>query len=224
MVHFYLSEDAFLHLFKNAHYKSTFKIMDPATIGLLISIAPTVLDLLFGSGHHLNTPLLEKTPMYGYGYSMDGYPLEGLGCRRPRAQRTVTTIYRDPEVREKYFRYVVFNRAITAENPWVKFLRENNYYQKISDLLKETRVKYRQANPFKPTKKNIEALQKHIARLKTELSVLQDDALRQKMLPEFRDKFGETADMTPYIDAKIKKLQEEINRLSKYLVLAEAKK
>jgi hypothetical protein len=48
--------------------------MDPATIGLLISIAPTVLDLLFGSGHHLEDDR-ERKSMYGYGYGMEGYGL-----------------------------------------------------------------------------------------------------------------------------------------------------
>jgi hypothetical protein len=70
--------------------------MDPATIGLLISIAPTVLDILFGRGNvikhesvpkrHVQRTILEnpesnrrlrsENKMYGYG-------LEGYGYRYP---------------------------------------------------------------------------------------------------------------------------------------------
>jgi hypothetical protein len=42
--------------------------MDPATIGLLISIAPTVLDLLFGEGHIKKSLHQQRYPsesMYG---------------------------------------------------------------------------------------------------------------------------------------------------------------
>jgi hypothetical protein len=53
--------------------------MDPETIGLLISIAPTVLDLLFGHGQHIKdqTPIQNLKTMYGYG-------LEGFGFERER--------------------------------------------------------------------------------------------------------------------------------------------
>jgi hypothetical protein len=62
--------------------------MDPATLGLLISIAPTVLDLLFGSGHHLEDDrrLRKKMTLAGYGmygYGLLGFGLEGLGYRLP---------------------------------------------------------------------------------------------------------------------------------------------
>jgi hypothetical protein len=50
--------------------------MDPATIGLLISIAPTVLDLLFGEGHIKDSLRHQRYPsenMYGYGLEGYGY-------------------------------------------------------------------------------------------------------------------------------------------------------
>jgi hypothetical protein len=55
--------------------------MDPATIGLLISIAPTVLDLLFGRGHG-SVIKHEMFPKKMYGYGLEGYgyrypPVEG---------------------------------------------------------------------------------------------------------------------------------------------------
>jgi hypothetical protein len=62
--------------------------MDPATIGLLISIAPTILDLLFGRGvtfgHVRRTSVIkhETMPKKMYGYGLEGYgyrypPIEG---------------------------------------------------------------------------------------------------------------------------------------------------
>jgi hypothetical protein len=55
--------------------------MDPATIGLLISIAPTVLDLLFGQGHikeSLHPQRYSSKNMLAYG--LEGY---GEGYRYP---------------------------------------------------------------------------------------------------------------------------------------------
>jgi hypothetical protein len=70
--------------------------MDPATIGLLISIAPTVLDLLFGEGHIKDSFRQQRYPsetMYGYG--LEGYGMYGEGYRYPRRRRklTVETYY-----------------------------------------------------------------------------------------------------------------------------------
>jgi hypothetical protein len=53
--------------------------MDPATIGLLISIAPTVLDLLFGRGHHIKKEELIQNLKDMYGYGLEGYGLYGQG-------------------------------------------------------------------------------------------------------------------------------------------------
>jgi hypothetical protein len=63
--------------------------MDPATIGLLISIAPTVLELLFGGSVIKHEMLLENTkenPKEMYGYGLEGYGLEGYGYRYPPIQ------------------------------------------------------------------------------------------------------------------------------------------
>jgi hypothetical protein len=50
--------------------------MDPSTIGLLISIAPTVLDLLFGRGtkySDIKHELILENPKEMYGYGLEGY-------------------------------------------------------------------------------------------------------------------------------------------------------
>jgi hypothetical protein len=57
--------------------------MDPATIGLLISIAPTVLDLLFGRGHHIKDQALIQNLKNMYGYGLEGYGYAGEGLRYP---------------------------------------------------------------------------------------------------------------------------------------------
>jgi hypothetical protein len=68
--------------------------MDPATIGLLISIAPTVLDLLFGQGYHnLNVQDVQEKlkEMYGYGLEGFGYE-EGEGYRYPSLAKEEPTL------------------------------------------------------------------------------------------------------------------------------------
>jgi hypothetical protein len=61
--------------------------MDPATIGLLISIAPAVLDLLFGRGHHIKDQALIQNLKAMYGYGLEGYGLFGEGYRYPPLSR-----------------------------------------------------------------------------------------------------------------------------------------
>jgi hypothetical protein len=56
--------------------------MDPSTIGFLISIAPTVLELLFGRGtkySDIKHELILENPKEMYGYGLEGYGLEGYG-------------------------------------------------------------------------------------------------------------------------------------------------
>jgi hypothetical protein len=66
--------------------------MDPATIGLIISIAPTILDLLFGDGNHNIFSRIPKMSItcygiYGYGEGLDegeGFPYpELMGPAQP---------------------------------------------------------------------------------------------------------------------------------------------
>jgi hypothetical protein len=73
--------------------------MDPATIGLLISIAPTVLDLLFGRGHIKESSRQQRYPFESmYGYGLEGYGMYGQGYRYPRRRREVTVqTYFPPE-------------------------------------------------------------------------------------------------------------------------------
>jgi hypothetical protein len=102
--------------------------MDPATIGLLISIAPTILDLLFGRGSAIKHESIPKK-MYGYG-------LEGYGYRYPptlgyyEEPIVVGTITEGPfkgfplrryapKVNEKWIAAYVLNKKIAERNPWL---------------------------------------------------------------------------------------------------------
>jgi hypothetical protein len=114
--------------------------MDPATIGLLISMAPTVLDLLFGEGHI-------KESLYPQRYSsknMLAYGLEGYGegYRYPPLtgpyvvmpyETSRGVIQKAIQVPSKKWAAAYFlNKKAVANNPWVKFMRT-----KMDDLRKE---------------------------------------------------------------------------------------
>jgi hypothetical protein len=104
---------------------------------------------LFGEGYHqhipkhvrnvvdvnderiFSPPSIKEMSMYGYGY------------RYPRARRTIKDYL--VEYPEDYAKAALFNKGVAASNPWVKFLRSQGYYKKISDLLKEAAEKYRES-------------------------------------------------------------------------------
>jgi hypothetical protein len=132
--------------------------MDPATIGLLISIVPTVLDLLFGRGSDIKhgTILKNPTKMYGYG-------LEGYGYRYPTLpeqyvrlpyQTSYGVIEKAVRVPSKKWAATYFlNQRTAANNKWVNFLRKKmdklreEYYkeelkqEKIPEKVKRMRHK-----------------------------------------------------------------------------------
>jgi hypothetical protein len=118
--------------------------MDPATIGLLISIAPTVLDLLFGRGSDFQSRsknsalqarsknnIIKHETLLENPEEMYGYGLEGYGYRYPRRRRQITVETYYPEsVQPEFVRTAVFNRAVAAKNPWLEFLHRNEYFKK----------------------------------------------------------------------------------------------
>jgi hypothetical protein len=131
--------------------------MDPATIGLLISIAPTVLDLLFGHGYG-NIIKQEMFPKKMYGYGLEGYGLEGYGYRYPPIQGyseeaiPVGTITKGPRkgleikrrppiVNEKWVAAYLLNKQYGA-NRWREIAKK--YLQAASkeylDELKNTNI------------------------------------------------------------------------------------
>jgi hypothetical protein len=118
--------------------------MDPATIGLLISIAPTVLDLLLGQGHikeSLHPQRYSSKNMLAYG--LEGYgegyrypPLTGPYVVMPY-ETTRGVIQKAIQVPSKKWAAAYFlNKRAVANNPWVNFMRSKmdalreQYYQK----------------------------------------------------------------------------------------------
>jgi hypothetical protein len=90
--------------------------MDPATISLLISLAPSVLDLLFGDGVK-NFSSLNKM-LYGHGKHKKG------GYVYPQIT--------DDASAKKWLAAYELNKAQAAKNSWVKFLKS-----KMPELKKE---------------------------------------------------------------------------------------
>jgi hypothetical protein len=116
--------------------------MDPATIGLLISIAPTVLDLLFGRGHHIKDQALIQNLKAMYGYGLEGYGYAGEGFRYPHIEGyyeepvTIATVQKEgprkgkeikrylPKIDDRWVAAYLLNKRIAARNKWRKYATE----------------------------------------------------------------------------------------------------
>jgi hypothetical protein len=190
--------------------------MDPATIGLLISIAPTVLDLLFGQGHIKESSRQQRYPFENmYGYGLEGYGMYGQGYRYPRRKRQLTVqTYYPPEAQPALVRAAVFNRAIAGKNPWLQFLHSGDYFNRIRTILKEAAAEYRKTHPV--TEKQRKNLERQSTRLQAELNILQNELQNKRLAQEFtRDYPG--VDYTKIIEGKIAKLQNELNRIKPFV-------
>jgi hypothetical protein len=111
--------------------------MDPATIGLLISIAPTVLDLLFGHGNsNIKHEILLENPNKMYGYGLEGYgyrypPIEEyydepipLGAVEKGPFKGLQIYRYAPKVNEKWIAAYVLNKRIASKNKWIDYARK----------------------------------------------------------------------------------------------------
>jgi hypothetical protein len=189
--------------------------MDPATIGLLISIGPTVLDILFGHGHasaSIDEQGCIKEVSGDQNYrseNMYGYGLEGYGYRYPRRRRklTVQTYYPD-ELQPQLIRAAVFNRAVARQNPWIKHLHDTGVYDQIRALLQNARKSYNIQNPEK-RKKSVE---QHLTKLEAQLQILKSKAQAQQLAPEFSRRYPQLQ-YDALIKEKMKQLDDEIKRL-----------
>jgi hypothetical protein len=135
--------------------------MDPATIGLLISLAPTVLDLLFGRGHHIKKEERIQNLKDMYGYGLEGYGLYGRGYRYPHVEgyyeepietgiiqqgpRKGQKLQRyPPKVDERWVAAYILNKRLAARNKWreyaTKALREasKKYQEEVIEPLKKS--------------------------------------------------------------------------------------
>jgi predicted ribosome quality control (RQC) complex YloA/Tae2 family protein len=195
--------------------------MDPATIGFLISIAPTVLDLLFGQGHIKESLRQQRYPLENmYGYGLEGYGMYGQGFHYPRRRRKIPTVetYYPPEAQPKLIRAAVFNRAVAAKNPWLQFLHIEKYFEQIRNLLKKAAEEYRKENPI--TEKDEKSLRQQLTKLQAELNILQNEAANKSLAEEFTKRYP-GADYSKTIQEKIAKLEKEINRIHQSLPVGE---
>jgi hypothetical protein len=187
--------------------------MDPATIGLLISIAPTVLDLLFGQGHIKESSRQQRVPfenMYGYG-------LEGYGYRYPKRKRRLTVeTYYPEKVYPDVIRAATFNRAIALENPWLKHLRQSGFYDEVRKLLQKARETYQPKDPAK----RAAVLGRELTKLQAQLNLLEKEKTAKTLEKEYKKKYGEKFEDLTYetvLDDKIKRLRNEIARIQQSL-------
>jgi hypothetical protein len=116
--------------------------MDLATIGLLISIAPTILDLLFGRGHHIKDQALIQNLKDMYGYVLEGYGMYGQGFRYPPVEGyydepiTIATVQKEwprkgmeikrypAKIDDRWVAAYLLNKRIAARNEWRKYATE----------------------------------------------------------------------------------------------------
>jgi uncharacterized small protein (DUF1192 family) len=187
--------------------------MDPATIGLLISIAPTVLDLLFGRGHIKESFRQQRYPLE----NMCGYGLEGYGYRYPKRRRklTVQTFY-SPEVQPDVIRAATFNRSIAKKNPWIQHLEKSHFYDKVRKLLQKARANYKPKDPEKRAK----VLARELTKLQAQLNILEKEKAAKSLEIEYNKRYGEKFKDLPYetvLNDKIARLQNEIARIQQSL-------
>jgi hypothetical protein len=187
--------------------------MDPATIGLLISIAPTVLDLLFGRGHIKESSRQQRYPLE----NMYGYGLEGYGYRYPRRRRKLTVETYYPEsAHPELIRAAVFNRAIAKKNPWIEHLEKSKFYENVRNLLQQARATYKPKDPAKRAK----TLARELTKLQAELNVLQKEKTARSLAPEYAQTLGKKYTDVTYdtvLGDKIARLQNEIARIQQSL-------
>jgi hypothetical protein len=187
--------------------------MDPATIGLLMSIAPTVLDLLFGQGHIKESSRQQRYPLENmYGYGLEGYGMYGQGYRYPGRKRRIPTVetYFPPEAQPQLIKAAVFNRAIAGKNPWIQFLQSGKYFERIRNILKDVAEEYRKTHHV--TEKQRKNLERQSTRLQAELNILQNELQNKALGKEFAEYYP-GVDYDKLIKEKVTKLQNEINRI-----------
>jgi hypothetical protein len=187
--------------------------MDPATIGLLISIAPTVLDLLFGRGH-----IKESSRQQRHSFeNMYGYGLEGYGYRYPKRKRRLTVeTYYPQDVYPDVIRAATFNRALARKNDWIQHLHDSGFYTKVRDLLQEARKTYKPKDPAKRAK----VLGRELTKLQAQLNLLEKEKIAKSLENEYKKRYGEKFADLPYetvLNDKIARLQNEIARIQQSL-------
>lgn len=206
--------------------------MDPATIGLLISIAPTVLDILFGRGSDQRSRTKysvikhELVPKKMYGYGLEGYgyrypPIEGyydepikLGTITKGPRKGLEIKRYPPKVDKRWVAAYLLNKQYAA-NMWREIAKK--YLQAASqeylDKLKNTdREAYARALLNKKRRK-AKKVQLPLALRTPEGQKLYEELLQIK---DDKQKLREIYYGKPRKERKLKQLTpEEIERIIK---------
>jgi hypothetical protein len=103
----------------------------------------------------------------------------------------------------KYAKAVIFNRAVAAENPWIKHLKDVKVYDAIRDILEKARQTYVLKDPEK--RKN--NLMRELNKLQTEYDIIKAD------YPGLKDEYTYTA--MPFEEAKRRELDRILARANK---------
>jgi hypothetical protein len=202
--------------------------MDPATIELLITLAPAVLGLLFGRGHHLKEEERIQNLKDMYGYGLAGYGLYGQGYRYPHVEGyydepvETGTIQEGPRKGQKLQRYppkvddrwvaaYLLNKQLAAKNKWRKYATE---------ALREASKKYLEDLKKKDPKAYEDAIKNRERReaRKEHLPFALRSAEAQKMLEEMRGLSEADLIRRYYAGHKIrKKIREKLAKLEQEL-------
>jgi predicted nuclease with TOPRIM domain len=131
--------------------------------------------------------------VYGYGNMLGG------AYGYPRREIKIGMVAQP----RKWAKAVIFNRAIAAENPWIKHLRAVKAYHKIRRILEKSRKTYVPKNPER-RKAN---LMKELNKLQTEYDIIKDD------YPGLKEEYSYTT--IPFEQARKAELDRILTRANK---------
>jgi len=136
----------------------------------LLTLAPLVLDMLFGGKEDVEG-FHHPTKMYSGGlYS-------GAGYRYPKTKRSIVVTYP-----YSFTKAAVFNKAIAERNPWVEHLRNTHTYDKIRQLLQEAKKSYVPDHPER-TNKSRESRVKILQGIVTAINMFKDELKKEYKYP-----------------------------------------
>jgi hypothetical protein len=202
-------------------------MVETTIVPIVTALAPYVLDSLFGEGYQhipkhvrsvvdinderiFSPPSIKEMSMYGYGY------------RYPRARRTIKDYV--VSYPEDYARAALFNKGVAASNPWVKFLRKEGYYEKISKLLKDAAEKYRESPyyvfPSAEKQEKMARAEKSLAkRLKAQVEAIK--AAEGKLKDVYPSKYARDLPYEQAVIRTIGKLEDKLEDLGEDRVYTE---
>jgi cytochrome c553 len=167
--------------------------MDPATIGLILSLAPNVLDLLFGEG--FDPKLLSDDRLLKYiannkkmvDRRMLAKGLEGYRFQYPKASAYRTKEGLSDEYFQKWAEAYAKNKLTAFSNSWIQFLKSKGFYDRMKKELASLSDEYHKVFPkkvktvaeYKRIGPVIERQRKRVHRMEKVVELLQDPAIKE---------------------------------------------